>query len=564
VSGPGSLEALVEQLLARVAELETAVVQRDRRVAELEMMVVQRDRRVAELEAGLIVRDERIAELQRQAGVDSSNSSRPPSSDPPWEKKAAKKRSSRSRSGRKPGKQPGSSSVSRRLSDDPDAVFEVAADRCVKCEKSLHGAEETSRVRRQVVDVSPPPPPTVTEYQMVSRRCGGCGHVSEPTATDVPREVTPETTTDGPDGPDGPDGEYRGEPGTACEPGERAESAAAGGPGERADAGVALVLRRGAPVRIGPYATALAALLTCGHYLPVARATALLKAMTGIGVSTGLVAGVRGRAATVLETVFLPHMRALLRTAPVLHADETTGRAAGALSYVHVACTEYLTLMHVGSRSAVDIDAGGVLPEFTGVLMRDGYSGYAHLPSLHAWCAAHLLRDLRAISDADPDGQIWASAMASTLLDANQAAHHARATGAEALEPVVLKRIRSHYLGAIAKGTTDNTGRRGSLAAEARTLLRRFIRYEDMILRFTVDLSVPFTNNVAERSVRPVKVQQRTSGGCWRTLRGLADFAVVHSYLDTATKWGLDKLDVLQQLFTTGAWLPPTLTPTLE
>jgi Transposase IS66 family len=77
-----------------------------------------------------------------------------------------------------------------------------------------------------------------------------------------------------------------------------------------------------------------------------------------------------------------------------------------------------------------------------------------------------------------------------------------------------------------------------------------------MILRFATDLSVPFTNNEAERSCRPVKVQQRTSGGCWRTLQGLTDFAIVQSYLDTATKWGLDKLDALHRLFTTGAWLP--------
>jgi transposase len=57
-----------------------------------------------------------------------------------------------------------------------------------------------------------------------------------------------------------------------------------------------------------------------------------------------------------------------------------------------------------------------------------------------------------------------------------------------------------------------------------------------MILRFVVDLAVPFTNNQAERDVRPVKVQQRTSGGAWRTLQGLADFAIVQSYLSTATK----------------------------
>jgi hypothetical protein len=63
-------------------------------------------------------------------------------------------------------------------------------------------------------------------------------------------------------------------------------------------------------------------------------------------------------------------------------------------------------------------------------------------------------------------------------------------------------------------------------------------RPEVMILRFATDLTVVFTNNQAERDARPVKVQQRTSGGCWRTLDGLADFAVVHSCPSTATKWG--------------------------
>jgi len=63
-----------------------------------------------------------------------------------------------------------------------------------------------------------------------------------------------------------------------------------------------------------------------------------------------------------------------------------------------------------------------------------------------------------------------------------------------------------------------------------------------MILRFATDLSVAFTNNAAERACRPVKIQQRTSGGCWRTDRPHR-LAIVQSYLDTATKWGLDKLD---------------------
>jgi len=83
-----------------------------------------------------------------------------------------------------------------------------------------------------------------------------------------------------------------------------------------------------------------------------------------------------------------------------------------------------------------------------------------------------------------------------------------------------------------------------------------------MILRFATDLSVNWTNNQAERDVRPVKIQQRTSGGCWRTLQGLTEFGVVHSYLATAHKWRKDKYQVVTELFTTGPWLPsPALAP---
>ena len=471
---------------------------------------------LVELRRVVAAQAERIAELERRLSADSSNSSRPPSSDGPWEKKPAGKRSSRGRSGRKPGKQPGASSSSRSLVDDPDRTVVIEPGRCRGCASSLAEATEVGRERRQVVDVRPVPPPVVVEYQRVSRTCSCCGAVTTPgwdavSARDPLREV---------------------------------------------------VAASGSPVRIGPETLARCALLTCGNFLPIGRARALLEALTGMDVSTGFLAGVRGRAARRLEKRFTAHMRALLATAPVVHADETTGRAAGKLSYVHVACTEYLTLMHVGGRTKGDIDAGGVLPGFTGVLVRDGYAGYEHLTrSVHAWCGAHLLRDLRSISDTDPDGQLWALAMADTLIEAHHAARAARERGATVLDSVVLADIRNHYLGALARGRDDNQGQPGALAADARTLIGRFRRFEDMILRFATDLTVPFTNNAAERAVRPVKVQQRTSGGAWRTLAGLTDFAMVQSYLDTATKWGRDKLDALRQLFTTGAWLPPALAP---
>jgi len=284
--------------------------------------------------------------------------------------------------------------------------------------------------------------------------------------------------------------------------------------------------------------------------------------MLGVRVSVGFCAGVRRRAAALLEEAFLPRVRDLLGSVGVLHVDETPARAAGALAYVHVACTEFLTVMHTGGRSAADIDAGGVLATYPGTIVRDGYAGYNHLiDAHHAWCGAHLLRDLAAVHRADPDRQIWAVAMAQVLLDAHQHASAARAADAKTLDAAALAQIRNHYRGAAGLGITTNTARASPHSHDALVLARRFADHETMILRFVADLAVPFTNNQAERDIRPVKIQQRTSGGAWRTLGGLADFAVVRSYLSTATKWGLTTLDALEQLFTTGAWLPPAATP---
>jgi len=125
--------------------------------------------------------------------------------------------------------------------------------------------------------------------------------------------------------------------------------------------------------------------------------------------------------------------------------DETPGRAAGKLAYVHIACTEFLKSAHVGDRSAATIDAGGVLPGYQGVLVRAGYAGYTHLvQAIHAWCGAHTLRDLQAVHDADPDRQLWAKAMADTLLEANTAAGAARATGLSSLDPATLATVHNH------------------------------------------------------------------------------------------------------------------------
>jgi transposase len=317
-------------------------------------------------------------------------------------------------------------------------------------------------------------------------------------------------------------------------------------------------------VQYGPGVTARAAWLARAHFPPVRRARRVLNALLGFTVSDGWVAGPHAQAARLLEERFPPHVRALIAAAPVAHADETTARAASALTYPHVARTRSLTVTHIGDRTKDTIDAGGVWPAFTGVLARDGYAGYEHLDQIeHAWCGIHLVRDPRSVHAPDPEGQSWAEAMVNTSPLANDTAHIARADGRARLTVAELSTIASRYAGAIARGWQDNATGRDPPHERARTPLRRFGRHRDMIPRFTVNLDVPFTNNTAELPARAVKAQQRTSGGSWRTPQGLCDFAVVRSYLSTATKWGIDTLDAMTQLFTTGPWLPPVLTPGL-
>jgi transposase len=299
----------------------------------------------------------------------------------------------------------------------------------------------------------------------------------------------------------------------------------------------------------GPGVHAMLALLTSWHHVPVSRAAQLALQLAGVRVSAGFAAGARGRAAALLGP-FMDRARELLAQAGVLHADETPVRAAGKLRCLHVACTPHLTVMHAAGRTCEGIDAGKVLPGYAGVLVRDGYAGYQHLAeAVHAWCGAHLLRDLKGEHDA---GAAWAGAMAGVLRDALAAARAARDAGEAQLSEQEQARIRAAYRDALADGIEHGP---------ATALAMRFGRHEDMILRFTADLAVPFTNNQAERDLRHAKLQQKASGGCWRTLLGLADYAIVRSYLSTAHKWGIGPLDALTRLFTDGPWLPPAAQP---
>ncbi len=83
---------------------------------------------------------------------------------------------------------------------------------------------------------------------------------------------------------------------------------------------------------------------------------------------------------------------------------------------------------------------------------------------------------------------------------------------------------------------------------------------ETDILRFLTDTRIPFSNNNAERPLRPAKLHDKISG-CFRSESHAKAFATIRSYLGTADKNNKNLYQALIELFTTGPWLPPDAIP---
>jgi transposase len=229
-----------------------------------------------------------------------------------------------------------------------------------------------------------------------------------------------------------------------------------------------------------------------------------------------------------------------------------------------------LTFYALHDKRGVDgLDHAGVLPNFTGVAVHDGFTPYRRYTGVqHALCNAHHLRELQAVIEQDTDGkQSWARQMDRLLRELHGAVATATADGHDHLDVLQLAAARAAYQQIIATGHRQNpprtkrTGKRGPIAqTPARNLLCRLDTYREDVLRFAHDFRVPFDNNLVERDIRMVKLQQKISG-CWRTSTGADHFLALRAYLSTARKQGRHTLDVLTRLAARDPWLPQTAGP---
>lgn len=433
----------------------------------------------------------RLDAVEAKLGMNSENSSKPPSSDG-LAKKPQKTTSQRGKSDKKVGGQPGHRGTTlKRVAEPSETVDHLPPQHCSRCHATLPLESAQILEQRQVFDVP------VTAFEVIEHR----------------------TYT------------------VACTCGQRHNSAF---PAEVSET-----------VQYGPSVRALGVHLTQGQMLPYARAAGLISELFGLPVSPATLLAWVGEASTALQGT-VEHIAQQLHHAPVLCADESGLRVAGKLHWMHVAATANLTWYGLHERRGVEaMLAHGILPNRIGVLVHDCWAPYWKLnDGLHALCNAHLLRELTYVQQLT--GQKWPTAMAELLLNAQRLTVAARqkqqplpantATAFAAIyDDIVREGEQLHPLILKANGKPGKQ-------SEAYNLLRRFRQHTDAILRFIADPTVPFSNNAAEQAVRMPKVKQKISG-CFRTVEGANNFCRIRSCLATLHKQGHSMLEVLRRAF---------------
>jgi transposase len=433
-----------------------------------------------DLIALLLAQGARIAELERRLGLNSSNSGKPPSSD--GLKKPVRVSSLRERSGKKPGGQKGHPGETLRRTETPDAVIDHYPPACAGCGAPLTEAMATGHTARQVFDLPEPQPLVVSEHRAHECRCAACG---VQTRASFPDWVT-------------------------------------------------------APVQYGQRIGAFVLYLLHYQLLPEKRLATLMADLFGVRLATATIARISQDCAARFA-YFADAVRDQVAAAAVKHMDETGFRIGGKTQWLHIASTLLLTFYRVSAKR------GSLLANVAGIVVHDHWHPYYTLKGvLHAGCNAHHLRELKALVEIEKED--WARRMQRLLRRACHAVNLASAQGV-LLKPELIALIERCYDAIIADGMAFHE--RQPALAKARPggrpprrvghnlLLRLGTRKSD-VLRFLHDPTVPFTNNLAERDGRMMKLRQKISGG-FRSEQGAEDFAVIRSLLSTARKqeWGL-------------------------
>jgi len=426
------------------------------------------------------------AELERRLGLDSSNSSKPPSSDG-LKKKPRVAGSLRGRSGKRSGGQVGHKGDTLKQVAVPDRVVRHEAQECGHCRAALTAAMERSVETRQVFDL-PERMIEVTEHRASIYRCAHC----------------------------------------------------------RGDTRAAFPEGVASPAQYGPRVRAAAIYLNVQQLIPEDRVAQTMADLFGALrlCPDSLVDWVKKKA-QAFEPVYA-QIAALTAAAPVRCLDETGFRVAGKGQWLHAVSTETLTVYRVSEkRGAMPAGLEGGVVVHDGF---KPYYGLPEVG--HALCNAHHLRELKALIefDKEPWAETMRDLLLEanrTVRDAREAG--ATALAPATIKGFLDRYWDAIKLGFAFHRELPPPERRARGRPKRRpghNLLIRLKEFKDDVLRFLHDFAVPFTNNLAEQDLRMMKVKMKISGA-FRTFAGAARFAALRSVVSTARKQGWNILQTL-------------------
>lgn len=425
------------------------------------------------------------AELTIRLAQNSANSHKPPSSDG-LTKKPLIKPALPKQVGKKPGGQPGHPGKTLLFVEQPDLIHTHQATHCQQCDLPLQGSGHII-ARRQVFDL-PQPRLFVEEHRVLAHQCV-CGCVMT--------------------------GQFP--------------------PGVEA------------PVQYGPRIQAQSVLLNVDYRLPFAKVRQFWADLTGYGYNPATLVS----AQTLLDGQLVPveeQIKAQLKAAAVCHFDETGVRVGGKLQWLHVASNADYTHLFVHPKRGQDalLSPQSIFSDCLNWTVHDCWASYFSAgKGRHALCGAHLLRELAALTE---QGSKWANAMHGYLLEAYKASRHGPLLAPEQVhwrycyEQLCGQAHQEELPPLVFFKANGRTGR--AKRSKGRNLLDRLVLHQDAVLAFAFEPGVPFTNNQAERDLRPVKVKQRVSG-CFRTESGAAVYARISGFVSTMRKNGRNVVDQL-------------------
>ena len=298
--------------------------------------------------------------------------------------------------------------------------------------------------------------------------------------------------------------------------------------------------------QLGINALATAAVMRVCYRLPLRQISSLLAQVPGLRVCPGAIVKQIKRLSRWLRGEY-EALKLALRTADVVHADETGWRINGKNGYLWTLTDPQHTLYHVNRTRKGNVirkllgrgfAAGG------GTLVSDFYSAYNRVGGSQQKCLVHLLRELRNViaKRQELSGHAFFT-RCKQLVQAMLALKDRR----QELQPSTYKRNVRQL-----KKQLDELGHTRWNDPDADRLSARLVKYQNQLTTFLHRPEVDGTNNAAERALRPVVVMRKITGGS-RSRSAANAWAILASIMRSAQQQNQNVLELTKTLLR-GAW----------